>query len=206
MGINIRIAGMAMAQEILVHNPRMKALGWWQSMTGGKVGAGGELNPKDGTLFEVFCGALAVTLALNEGNQLYVVIFATKPEWQGRGCGSALLRFLGDVADADNVSTYLETAGARNCTFYAKKGGFQEVARSPIVSSDEDRFVHEGGAVAMTRPAGGIGNSGSVPRVVAPARSHAHGPVHGGAEFVPKDQWHSADDWSNRPLGAFACR
>jgi GNAT superfamily N-acetyltransferase len=45
---------------------------------------------------------------------LEIVIFATAPECQGRGCGSALLRFLGEVA------------GSRNAVFYAKKGGFEE--------------------------------------------------------------------------------
>ena len=75
---------------------------------------------------------------------LYILFFDTAPEWQGRGCGSALLRFLADLADADGVVSFLETAGKRNTTFYAKKGGFEEVHRSPVASFDD-----EGGAVAM---------------------------------------------------------
>lgn len=51
-------------------------------------------------------------------------MFATSPEYQGRGCGSALLGFLGEVADADGVVGYLETAGVRNETFYEMKGGY----------------------------------------------------------------------------------
>lgn len=120
MGINIRRAGMSLAPEILCHNLRMKSLGMWQ------------YNSQ-----EKFCPG---------GNYLYVVMFATRPEWQGRGCGSALLRFLGDVADADGVVSFLETAGCRNTSFYSKKGGYQEVERSPIAT-----FEHEGGAVAMRR-------------------------------------------------------
>ena len=62
------------------------------------------------------------------GNQcLYVSIFATAPDCQGQGCGSLLLNFLNDVADADGVCSYLETAGVRNTMFYTKKGGYQEV-------------------------------------------------------------------------------
>jgi len=123
MGLNCRRAGMALAAEVLL-NPRMKSLGMWQANTEETLGMA--------------------------GNFLYVVMFATAPEWQGRGVGSALLRFLGDVADADGVASYLETAGVRNTTFYARKGGFEEVARSPIGA--EGGFGHDGGAVAMRRP------------------------------------------------------
>ena len=77
-------------------------------------------------------------------------MFATDPEYQGRGCGSALLRFLGEVADTDGVPAYLETAGARNVGFYSKKGGYNEVGRSQVAS-----FQAEGGGVAMFRPVGG---------------------------------------------------
>merc|ERR1711879_772417 len=69
---------------------------------------------------------------------------------QGRGVGTALLRFLGAVADADGVPTYLETAGSRNTSFYADKGGYQVVHCSPVAN-----FDHEGGGVAMQRPSGG---------------------------------------------------
>ena len=57
-----------------------------------------------------------------------------------------LIDFLGDVADADGVETYLETAGEKNTTFYAKKGGYQEVARENL-----GNFTYEGGAVSMRR-------------------------------------------------------
>jgi GNAT superfamily N-acetyltransferase len=74
-------------------------------------------------------------------------MFATAPEYQGHGCGSALLKFLGEVADTDGVPSYLETAGVRNTTFYTKKGGFNEVGRSHVAN-----FTSGGGGVAMLRP------------------------------------------------------
>lgn len=77
---------------------------------------------------------------------LYVFFFDTLPECQSMGYGSALLRFLNDVADADGVVSFLETAGSRNLAFYAKKGGFVEVDRSPVAN-----FDHEGGGVTMLR-------------------------------------------------------
>jgi len=115
---NLRRAGMNLAIEILVKNQRNKALGMWQS---------------------------AAQNSACLGKHLYILFFDTAPEWQGRGCGGTLLRFLGDVADVDGVESFLETAGKRNTTFYAK-GGFEEVARSPVAS-----FDHDGGGVAMRR-------------------------------------------------------
>jgi len=116
---NLRKAGMNMAIEFLVHNQRNKALGMWQA---------------------------AAQESASLGKHLYILFFDTAPECQGRGCGSALLRFLGDVADADGVVSFLETAGTRNTAFYSNKGGFEEVSRSPVAS-----FDHEGGGVAMRR-------------------------------------------------------
>ena len=86
-------------------------------------------------------------------NYLYVGMFATAPEYQGCGCGSILIKFLGEVADADNVISYLETAGEKNIGFYNKKGGYAEVDRKPIGD-----FTAEGGAAAMIRPVMGSGN------------------------------------------------
>merc|ERR1712167_425350 len=116
---NLRRAGMNLAIEILVQNQRNKALGIWQDAAQKSAGL---------------------------GKHLYILFFDTAPEWQGRGCGGALLRFLGDVADVDGVESFLETAGKRNTMFYANKGGFEEVARSPV-----GNFDHEGGGVAMRR-------------------------------------------------------
>ena len=117
---NLRKAGMNMAIEVLVHNQRNKALGAWQ-------------------------GAAQESAGLKK--HLYILFFNSAPEWQGRGCGAKLLRFLGEVADADGVPSFLESAGRRNASFYANKGGFKEVHRSPVAS-----FGYEGGGVAMLRP------------------------------------------------------
>ena len=62
-----------------------------------------------------------------------------------------MLSFLCDVADTDGVISYLESAGGRNIGFYAKKGGYQEVGRSPV-----GEFKFEGGGIAMIRPIGGV--------------------------------------------------
>lgn len=121
---HIRKAGMEMAIEVLTRYPRNNVLGEWQGQAQAAAGVGRKY--------------------------LYILLFDTAPEWQGRGCGSALLRFLGDVADADGVVSFLETAGTRNCGFYARKGGFEEVHRSPVAT-----FDHEGGGVGMQRPAYG---------------------------------------------------
>lgn len=118
MGDWCQQAGMEMAIEVLAHNMRNRVLGTWQ----------GQAHP-DG-----------------DRPHLELVIFGTSPESQGGGLGSALLQFLGEVADADGVPTHLETAGSRNIGFYALKGGFTEVHRSPVAS-----FEHEGGGVAMER-------------------------------------------------------
>ena len=116
MGINIRRAGMQMGQEILCTNLRQKSLSTWMAET------------------EQVCHA-----HLNTGNYFYISMFATRPDRQNQGCGSALLRFLGEVADADGVPSYLGTAGVRNVSFYAKKGGYAEIIREPIAG-----FQHEG--------------------------------------------------------------
>jgi len=117
---HIRKAGMEMAIEVLTRYPRNNVLGEWQ----GRAQAAASLGRKF----------------------LYVLFFDTAPEWQGRGCGTALLGFLGDVADTDGVVSFLETAGTRNCTFYATKGVYEEVHRSPVAT-----FDYEGGGVGMRR-------------------------------------------------------
>lgn len=90
-------AGMEMGPDVLL-NPRMRSLGTWMANTEGFLGS-----------------------YLND-NFLYISCFATDPEYQGKGCGTALLKFLGKVADADGVVSYLETAGLRNVGFYTYKG------------------------------------------------------------------------------------
>ena len=123
---------MEMAIEVRAQNMRNRVLGTWQGQAHGDA----------------------------DRPHLELVIFGTSPEYQGRGLGASLLRFLGEVADADGVPTHLETAGSRNVGFYEEKGGFKAVHRLPVAS-----LYHEGGGVAMERPAnsatkGGGGSAG----------------------------------------------
>jgi len=150
MGDNIREAGMIIGQDILANNMRMRALGAWQ----------------DG--IQASAGLSCTT------NYLYLVMYATLPEAQGKGCGKALLQFLGEVADADGVAAFLETAGARNCGFY-KTGGFEVVERSVCGG-----FTHEGGGVGMKRMpvARGRGEDAQVHEASKEASS--------GCSFAPK--------------------
>jgi len=153
MGDWCQKAGMEMAIEVLANNMRNRVLGTWMGRAHGDAG----------------------------GRHLDIVIFATAPECQGRGIGTALLRFLGEVADADGVPTHLETAGTRNTGFYAKKGGFAVVHRSPVAS-----FDHEGGGVAMQRPpmavAGGVAPPG---KSVRDERRGAGSPQASAPELAP---------------------
>ena len=130
MGDNIREAGMSIGQDILANNMRMRALGAWQHGVQESQGLG------------------------NTTNYLYLVMFATAPEAQGKGCGKALLKCLGEIADADGVAAFLETAGTRNIGFY-RTGGYEEVERSPCAG-----YTLDGGGSGMIRqprPGGGDG-------------------------------------------------
>lgn len=115
---DLRRMGMDMAIAVLTH-PRMSSLGRWQQSMQQGTGLG---------------------LA-----HLNIIMLATAPEFQGTGCGSALLRCLCDVADADKVPSLLETAGKRNVAFYSKKGGYAEYGRNVSICKGS------GGAVSMMR-------------------------------------------------------
>jgi GNAT superfamily N-acetyltransferase len=156
MGDWCQKAGMEMAIAVLANGPpamRNRTLGTWQAQAHG-----------DGT-----------------HKHLEVVIIATAPECQGRGVGTALLTFLGEVADADGVPTHLETAGSRNAAFYATKGGYHVVHRSPVASFDS--------GLAMQRPSAGHGGGGGGPRAPTAAAAEmlqAGGGSSGCRGFQPK--------------------
>lgn len=86
------------------------------------------------------------------GRHLYVLGFATDPDVQSRGTGTALLKFLNTIADADGVDAYLETCGERSLAFYSRKGGYERKGSAPIKGKDR-LFDAEGGLHAMVRPA-----------------------------------------------------
>ena len=94
---------------------------------------------------------IAATLTDGTVEEYDVVMFATAPEAQGKGCGKALLKLLGEIADADGVVAFLETAGVRNIGFY-RTGGYEEVERSPCAG-----YTLDGGGVGMIRMPQAIG-------------------------------------------------
>jgi len=52
----------------------------------------------------------------------YLFLLATRPGWQSRGIGSALMRPVLDACDRDGVPAYLEATGARNAALYERHG------------------------------------------------------------------------------------
>ena len=123
---------------------------------GGKAGMSPPPNDSDGKLVKGRLAALDKVMktahkkVVGDKPHLYVLLFASDPEMQGKGCGAALLKFICELADADSVDTYLETGGKRNVGFYTKKGGFEVSERMPIVH-DALTFDHSGGVCAMLR-------------------------------------------------------
>lgn len=87
----------------------------------------------------------------NLSTDLHVAVLACDPGRQGSGCGSTLLQFIGRLADADGVPSYLETTGERHEAFYSKKGGYSTVERT-VVEHKNLRLDVNGGVAAMVRP------------------------------------------------------
>ena len=52
----------------------------------------------------------------------YLFVLGTKPEWQGRGMGSALLRKVLKECDRDGIPAYLEASSERNRDLYLRHG------------------------------------------------------------------------------------
>ena len=57
-----------------------------------------------------------------EGPHWYLGAVGTRPERQGQGLGSALVKIGTDQADAAGVQCYLETGTDENVAFYRKRG------------------------------------------------------------------------------------
>lgn len=90
---------------------------------------------------------------LMAGDHLAVYLFGSDPAAQGTGAGSALIAFVNQLADAEGVVSYLETAGQGGPGFFAKKGGFEEVQRLPVLYSKGADYDADGGMCCMVRPA-----------------------------------------------------
>lgn len=52
----------------------------------------------------------------------YLFLLGTRPEWQSRGLGSALLRAVLDGCDENGTPAYLEASSPRNRDLYARHG------------------------------------------------------------------------------------
>jgi len=52
----------------------------------------------------------------------YLAILGTRPDHQGKGIGSALLRPVLAKCDEEGVGAYLESSKERNIAFYARHG------------------------------------------------------------------------------------
>lgn len=52
----------------------------------------------------------------------YLFLLGTRPHWQGRGIGSALMRPVLDVCDREGVPAYLEATSERNRALYLRHG------------------------------------------------------------------------------------
>jgi ribosomal protein S18 acetylase RimI-like enzyme len=52
----------------------------------------------------------------------YLAVLGTRPDRQGKGVGSSLLRPILDRCDADGVGAYLESSKERNIAFYRRHG------------------------------------------------------------------------------------
>jgi len=52
----------------------------------------------------------------------YLAVLGTRPDQQGRGLGSSLLRPILDRCDAEGLGAYLESSKKRNISFYQRHG------------------------------------------------------------------------------------
>jgi GNAT superfamily N-acetyltransferase len=80
------------------------------------VEASGEYGPRVAQL-----GELMSALHPAQPHQ-YLFLLATRPGWQSRGIGSALMRPVLDACDRDGLPAYLEATGPRNAALYERHG------------------------------------------------------------------------------------
>ena len=62
----------------------------------------------------------------------YLEFLGVEPEFQGKGFGSALLKFLTEKADSEHMGCYLENSNPRNNPLY-QRFGFQIVGTEDII-------------------------------------------------------------------------
>jgi ribosomal protein S18 acetylase RimI-like enzyme len=61
----------------------------------------------------------------------YLFLVGTRPEWQGRGLGSAVMRPVLEVCDRDGIPAYLEATSENNKRLYLRNG-FEVVGEIPL--------------------------------------------------------------------------
>jgi GNAT superfamily N-acetyltransferase len=61
----------------------------------------------------------------------YLFLLGTRPEWQSRGIGSALMRPVLEVCDKDGLPAYLEATCERNVQLYLRHG-FEVTGTIPL--------------------------------------------------------------------------
>lgn len=90
---------------------------------------------------------------MGKERHVYVCLFATNPNDQGKGHGGVLLEFLNNCADKWEVPSYLECNGIGNERFYGNRG-YEMKERMAIVLKGDADFKPDGldGMAAMRRP------------------------------------------------------
>jgi len=86
-----------------------------------------DLAPKLERATEEYAGPLFEFLALMDEKHpvephYYLFILGTRPEWQSRGIGSALMRVVLDRCDREDMPAYLEATSERNKQLYLRHG------------------------------------------------------------------------------------
>jgi len=61
----------------------------------------------------------------------YLFLVGARPEWQGRGHGSALMRPVLEICDRDGIAAYLEATSENNKRLYLRNG-FEVVGEIPL--------------------------------------------------------------------------
>lgn len=61
----------------------------------------------------------------------YLFLLGTRPEWQGRGLGSALMRPVLEMCDRDGIPAYLEATSENNLRLYLRNG-FEVAGEIPL--------------------------------------------------------------------------
>ena len=115
----------------------------------------GGADSRDGKLANAM-GRLHKAHAPTSLPHMYIYCLGVPPEEQSKGCGSALLGWIGEAADADGVAVWTETAGAENKAFYSSKEGFTVKGREAVVAKGDAKKGEQDSTLellGMLRPA-----------------------------------------------------